>query len=254
MSRPIQSLTRATAILRLLAGGERRLGLADVATSLGLAKATAHGILRTLREEGLVEQDPDSGKYQLGAELLRLGHSYLDVHELRARARLWTDDLAHVSQEAVHLGVPHQHGVLIVDHVFRPDDSRQALEVGTMQPLHATALGKVLLAHDPSLRRNPPGRTCEASTLGSPTDGADVAAEAVLIRERGWAGSMDEAWAGTASVAAPVHDRPGNVVGTVGVSGPVERICDGGTVRPGLVSAVRDTARAISRDLGAGSH
>lgn len=88
MSRPIQSSIRATAILRLLAGGERRLGLADVATSPGLADATAHGILRTLREEGLVEQDPDSGKYQLGAELLRLGHSYLDVHELRARAQV----------------------------------------------------------------------------------------------------------------------------------------------------------------------
>ncbi|MGW3043996.1 IclR family transcriptional regulator [Kitasatospora sp. NPDC001159] len=252
MSRPIQSLTRATAILRLLAGGERRLGLADVATSLGLAKATAHGILRTLREEGLVEQDPDSGKYQLGPELLRLGQSYLDVHELRARAQLWTDDLARASGETVHLGVRHQDGVLIVHHVFRPDDSRQVLEVGTMQPLHATALGKVLLAHDPSLHRNPPSLTCEAFTPCSPTGGADVAGEAELIRQRDWAASVEEAWAGTASVAAPVRDRPGNVVGTLGVSGPVERICDGGTVRPGLVSVVRDTARAISRDLGAG--
>ncbi|MGW7445686.1 IclR family transcriptional regulator [Kitasatospora sp. NPDC054795] len=249
MSRPIQSLTRATAILRLLAASERRLGLADVATSTGLAKATAHGILRTLREEGLVEQDPDSGKYQLGAELLRLGQSYLDVHELRARARLWTDDLARVSGEAVHLGVRHQHGVLIVHHVFRPDDSRQTLDVGTMQPLHATALGKILLAHDPSLRRNPLGRTCEAPTPRIPTD---TAAEAALIRERGWAASVEEPWTGTASVAAPVRDRPGNVVGAVGVSGPAERICDGETVRPGLVSAVRDSARAISRDLGTG--
>ncbi|CAO0825979.1 hypothetical protein SMICM17S_06420 [Streptomyces microflavus] len=43
----------------------------------------------------------------------------------------------------------HQHGVLIVHHVFRPDDSRQVLEVGAMQPLHSTALGKVLSAFDP---------------------------------------------------------------------------------------------------------
>ncbi len=248
MSRPIQSLTRATAVLRLLAGGERRIGLADVATSLGLAKATAHGILRTLREEGLVEQDPDSGKYQLGAELLRLGHSYLDVHELRARAQLWTDDLARASGEAVHLGVRHQHGVLIVHHVFRPDDSRQILDVGTMQPLHATALGKVLRAHDPLERRRAPGRTAEASA----TDAADVDDEAVLTRERGWAMAVENTLDGTASVAAPVRARGGNVVGAVGVSGPAERICEAGAARPGLVTTVQDTARTISRSLGAG--
>src|SRR3954452_1882543 len=149
MPGPIQSLERAAAILRLLAGGERRLGLSEVSSTLGLAKGTAHGILRTLQQEGFVEQDPESGKYQLGAELLRLGQSYLDVHELRARALVWADDLARASGETVYLGVLHQHGVLIVHHVFRPDDSRQVLEIGAMQPLHSTALGKVLSAYDP---------------------------------------------------------------------------------------------------------
>lgn len=149
MARNIQSLERAAAMLRLLAGGERRLGLSDVATSLGLAKGTAHGILRTLQAEGFVEQDPASGRYQLGAELLRLGNSYLDVHELRARALVWTDDLARASGESVYVGVLHKSGVLIMHHVFRPDDSRQVLEVGAMQPLHSTALGKVLSAYDP---------------------------------------------------------------------------------------------------------
>ncbi|MCZ9336459.1 IclR family transcriptional regulator, partial [Streptomyces sp. TRM76130] len=71
------------------------------------------------------------------------------VHELRARALVWADDLARSSGESVHLGVLHQRGVLIVHHVFRPDDSRQVLEIGAMQPLHSTALGKVLSAYDP---------------------------------------------------------------------------------------------------------
>ncbi len=86
MARNIQSLERAAAMLRLLAGGERRLGLSDIASSLGLAKGTAHGILRTLQQEGFVEQDDTSGRHQPGAELPRLGTTYLDVHELRARA------------------------------------------------------------------------------------------------------------------------------------------------------------------------
>ena len=65
-----------------------------------MTRPTVHGLLQTLQAHGFVEQDPVSGKYQLGAELLRLGNSYLDVHELRARALVWTDDLARSSGEA----------------------------------------------------------------------------------------------------------------------------------------------------------
>ncbi|SEO66918.1 transcriptional regulator, IclR family [Actinacidiphila rubida] len=252
MPGPIQSLERAAAILRLLAGGERRLGLSDVASSLGLAKGTAHGILRTLQQEGFVEQDPVTGKYQLGAELLRLGNSYLDVHELRARALVWTDDLARSSGEAAYLGVLHQQGVLIVHHVFRPDDSRQVLDVGAMQPLHSTALGKVLAAYDPVAHREAAESEWSALTARTLTDAASFEEELALVRARGWAADLEETWDGVASVAAPVHDRRRMPVGAVGVTGAVERVCDGDGVRAGLVAAVRDCARAVSRDLGAG--
>src|SRR4051794_5241712 len=178
MARNIQSLERAAAMLRLLAGGERRLGLSDIASSLGLAKGTAHGILRTLQQEGFVEQDPASGRYQLGAELLRLGTTYLDIHELRARALVWTDDLARSGGEAAYLGVLHQQGVLIVHHVFRPDDSRQVLEIGAMQPLHSTALGKVLAAYDPVAHSDAIEAKRERLTARTVTEAADF--EAVL--------------------------------------------------------------------------
>lgn len=248
----IQSLERAAAILRLLAGGERRLGLSDVATSLGLAKGTAHGILRTLQHEGFVEQDAASGKYQLGAELLRLGNSYLDVHELRARALVWTDGLARSSGEAAYLGVLHQQGVLVVHHVFRPGDGRQVPEVGTMQPLHSTALGKVLCAYDPAARGELAGGAPAALTARTVTGAAQIEAELAAVRARGFAVDLEETWEGVASVAAPVHDRRRMPVGAVGVTGAVERMCDAGGVRAGLVAAVRDCARAVSRDLGAG--
>ncbi|MFC8719562.1 IclR family transcriptional regulator [Kitasatospora sp. NPDC057198] len=248
----IQSLSRAAAILRLLAGGERRLGLSEVAAGLGLAKGTAHGILRTLQQEGFVEQDPESGKYQLGAELLRLGQSYLDVHELRARALVWADDLARAAGETVYLGVLHQRGVLVVHHVFRPDDSRQVLEVGSMQPLHATALGKVLLAYDPVARGELGDGPWEAFTARTVTEPAALDAQCALVRERGWADAVEETWEGVASVAALVQDRRRNPVGAVCVSGAVETVCGpDGAVRPALVASVRTAARAISRDLGA---
>ncbi|HEY3477820.1 MAG TPA: IclR family transcriptional regulator [Streptomyces sp.] len=252
MPGPIQSLERAAAILRLLAGGERRLGLSDVSSSLGLAKGTTHGILRTLQQEGFVEQEPVSGKYQLGAELLRLGNSYLDVHELRARALVWTDDLARSSGEAAYLGVLHQQGVLIVHHVFRPDDSRQVLEVGAMQPLHSTALGKVLSAFDPVAHNEVADGERVALTARTITGADDFETVLDLTRARGWGADVEETWEGVASVAAPVYDRRRMPVGAVGITGAVERVCDTGEIQSRLVAAVRDCARAVSRDLGAG--
>jgi DNA-binding IclR family transcriptional regulator len=252
MARTIQSLERAAAVLRLLAGGERRLGLSDIASSIGLAKATTHGLLRTLQQEGFVEQDAASGKYQLGAELLRLGNSYLDVHELRARALVWTDDLARASGESAYLGVLHQQGVLIVHHVFRPDDSRQVLEVGAMQPLHSTALGKVLAAYDPVAHNEVMDGGFEPITELTVTDPAEFDKGLELVRARGWASDVGETWDGVASVAAPILDRRRMPVGAVGITGAVERMQSGHELRPRLIAAVRDCARSVSRDLGAG--
>lgn len=251
MPGPIQSLERAAAILRLLAGGERRLGLTDVAVTLGLAKGTVHGILRTLQQEGFVEQDPETGRYQLGAELLRLGNSYLDVHELRARALVWSDDLARVSCESVRIGVLHQGGVLVIHHVFRPDESRQVLEIGTMLPLHSTAWGKVLLAHDPVAHAELESELKEF-TRHTVTDRGALEHECAEIRDRGWASELEETLEGVASVAALIRDRRGNPLGAVGIGGAVERFADQGELSTRLIAAVRDTARSISRDLGAG--
>jgi DNA-binding IclR family transcriptional regulator len=72
-----------------------------------------------------------------------------------------------------------------------------------------------------------------------------------LTRARGFAADVEETWEGIASVAAPIHDRRRMPVGAVGVTGAVERICTNGELRPELIAAVRDCARAVSRDLGA---
>ncbi|MGW3997718.1 IclR family transcriptional regulator [Amycolatopsis sp. NPDC004772] len=247
MPGPIQSIERAAAILRLLARGSGRLGVGEIAESLELAKGTAHGILRTLQGVGFVEQDRDTGKYQLGAALLHLGTSYLDVNELRSRAINWADALAARSGEAVRIGAPLEGRVLVVHHVFRPDDSLQTLDVGTLLPLHATALGKVLLAYDTTLKAVPEPYT--RRTLVTQTA---IKRACAKVREAGWAAENGEMISGEAGIAAPIRGHGGIVVGAIGVSGPVERICEpDGAPSPRLLTQVRDAARAVSRDLGA---
>src|SRR5437660_11335947 len=90
----IQSIDRATAILKALASGPRRLGVSELADRLGLARPTVHGLLQTLQAHGFVEQDRHSDKYQLGPGLLQRGYSYLDLNELRARSIPYADRLA----------------------------------------------------------------------------------------------------------------------------------------------------------------
>jgi DNA-binding IclR family transcriptional regulator len=245
----IQSIERAAAILRLLSGRTHRMGVAELSGELELPKGTVHGILRTLQRVGFVEQDADSGKYQLGAALLHMGSSYLDGNELRTRALNWSDALAARSEESVRIGTLHENQVLVVHHVFRPDDSHQALEVGALLPVHATALGKALLAHHQYLAAELDGlRACTSSTI---TDLYRLRRELQDVRERGWAIDREELMVGVVSLAAPIEDRRGLTVGAIGISGARERMCEDGGARAELVAYVREAARAVSRELGA---
>src|SRR3954454_4749412 len=143
----IQSVDRAARILKALASGPRRLGVSEISDRLGLPRPTVHGLLKTLQAHGFVEQDRDSDKYQLGAGLLQLGASYLDLNELRGRSIVHAERLAARTGAAVRVGVLHGPTVVVVHHVFRPDTSLQILEVGAQLPAHATALGKAILAY-----------------------------------------------------------------------------------------------------------
>ena len=246
----VQSIERAVAVLRLLAGGPGRLALGEIARSLDLAKGTTHGILRTLRLVGFVEQDKVSGHYHLGAALLRLGSSHLDVNELRSRSINWADPLAARSGEAVRIGTALDGQVLIVHHVFRPDDTFQTLDVGSLLPMHATALGKALLAYRVSGTST--ARPMDRFTSRTIVTPQALAATLRHVRESGWSTEVEELTRGEAAVAAPIRGHGGLVVGAIGISGHVERICDSRyRARANLVAYVREAARAVSRDLGA---
>jgi DNA-binding IclR family transcriptional regulator len=251
MPGPIQSIERAAAILRLLSGRTPRLGVAELAGELELPRGTVHGILRTLQRVGFVEQDSESGKYQLGAALLHMGSSYLDGNELRARALNWSDALATQSGESVRIGTLHANQVLIVHHVFRPDDSRQALDVGDFLPVHATSLGKALLAHHQYLAPELSSDGLRALTRFTITDPYALRNELQVVRERGWSADVEELITDWASISAPIQDRRGVVVGAIGINGSLERLCESRRPREELVSQVREAARSVSRELGA---
>jgi DNA-binding IclR family transcriptional regulator len=246
----IQSVDRAARILKVLASGPRRLGVSEIADRLGMTRPTVHGLLQTLQAHGFVEQDRDSDKYQLGAGLLQLGNSYLDLNELRARSLVHAERLATRADAAVRVGVMHGASVVIVHHVFRPDTTLQILEVGAELPLHASALGKAMLAFLPASAiadmLAEPGPRLTSRTL---TESA-LRDELAVVRERGFARERDEAILGESSIAAPIFDHSSDAVGAIGVVGDTDRIMPRGPAKQ-LASAVSEAARGVSRELGA---
>ncbi|KAF0845259.1 IclR family transcriptional regulator [Nocardia caishijiensis] len=248
MPGPIQSIERAVAVLRLLARGSGPMGVGDVATALDLAKPTAHGILRTLLGTGFVDQDPATGRYLLGPAVHELGSDHLDINELRSRAIHRADALAARTGESVRMAVSRPAGVTVVHHVFRPDNSEQVLAVGEVVPAHATALGKVLLAYEPATELGP----APAFTHRTITERTALTRAIAEVRRTGWAGEVEEYRPGEAGVAAPIRASGGLVVAAIGISGPVDRLCDS-HLQPldTVVGQVRAAAQAVHRDLTA---
>ena len=242
----IQSVDRAVRILFELQDA-RRLGLTQLASRLELANSTCHGIVQTLVAQGLVEQDA-TGRYMLGPGVLRLGNVYLESNELRLRSLAAVDALAERTGHAVRVGVLLGTDVIVVHHVFRPDGSRQMSETGISIPVHASALGRALLAFHPEARallpRDGPLPRLTGRTI---VDVDELDERLEEVRANAIAYGQDEVVIGESEIAAPIVDADGGTVGAVGLVIPTPELTDD----PLLVNAVRDAAVRICRSLGA---
>lgn len=238
----IQSVDRAVRILFALQGA-RRMTLTELATELELAATTVHGIVRTLAVHGVVVQEREGGRYQLGPAVLRLGNVYLDTLDLRARSLHWAHELAHRTGRAVRVGVLFADNVVIIHHEPSPDGSRHMPELGIEIPSHASALGKAMLAFLPH---------AEQGSLRSMTGDTIASAEKLTEQLRpvvstGIAYEHDEAVLGESVIAGAIFDRTGTAVGAVGVVLPTSDW----PAPESIIDAVRTTAQTISRELGA---
>ena len=253
----VQSVERAAAMLQLLASQDEPLALAQVSTALGLAKGTAHGLLRTLAEVGFVTHDPASGRYEVSPDLYRLGAVAPDVNELRARALNWTDVLSARTGEAADVAVFRDGRATRIHHVLGAQDDfgGRAVVINSQLPLHTNALGKVLLAFDPSAGRSlmHGDGFLPAVTHRTIVERVQLFKELAQVRDHGWSSEVDEDVVGQAGIAAPIRDRGGFVVASVGIEGPTSRLADEtGQPKPTLVVEVQKAARSISRELGHG--
>jgi DNA-binding IclR family transcriptional regulator len=216
-TRQVASVQRAIAILDELAAARTELGTNELARRTGINVSTISRILATLAGGGLVDHVASTGRYRIGAGIVRLaGAVELDIRSL---ARPHLEELAGCLGETATLSVPGEHEAFTLDFAQSPLSVRSVAELGRTSVAHATAVGKVFLAYGGSL----PSEHLKAYTERTIVDRAALEAELAAIRDRGWAQAIGEREEDLTAVAVPLLARSGKLAAILGVQGPAVR-------------------------------
>lgn len=241
---------RALRILKVIADAFGPLALVEVSRRVALHASTTYRLLATLVAHGFVEQDSASGQYRIGVEAFRVGHSFANLLDLRARVRPMLEALAGQSNETANLVVPSALEAVYIDHVTSKSVARLLTQVGQRVPLHCTAVGKVLLAGMAVQNRIhlPQRIRLTYFTPKTITTRVSLGREIAKVRAQGYAVDRQEHEIGVACVAAPVRGVFGDVVAAIGISGPSGRVL---AALSTLIVQVQQSAADASRALGA---
>ncbi len=230
---------------------ERPLRFRDLAQLTGLPKGTLHRILQALIERRLVRLDEADSTYRLGHRLFELAHKVWAAFDIRGAAAPELDRLAQETGESVTLAELDQGAALYVDERNSSQPFGLRIGVGRRAPLHATAIGKALLAFLPPAEQQ--GQLARlglerftAATIVLPEQ---LAQELALTRARGYAISEEEHLEGVSAVAAPVLDHRGRPIAAIGVLGPRYRLTGDRLHTTGR--ELMQAARRISGNVGA---
>lgn len=205
---------------------DEELGVTDVARRLNVAKSTAHRLLTTLASRGLVEQNPENGRYRLGLHLFELGHLALERIELRRRSKALLEHLREASGWTVHLSVRQGADSLFLERLVTLRGMKAIEQYRRRWPLHATSSGKVICAYDPEAAHARVEAGFPAFTAHTITSERAFATELKAIRRQGYAISRGELMPQLASVAAPVLDGHGIAIAAISITGDIADVGD----------------------------
>jgi len=246
---PVKGLDTGLVVLRALAV-EQRATLTNLALSAGTSPSTAYRSLATLARHGLVEFDERTQEWAVGIEAFRVGAAFLARTGLVELSRPAMAGLMHDTQETANLGVADGNDVVFLAQVEARHPIRAFHDVGSRGALHASGIGKALLAEfdaaalEAFVTRSGLPRFNAATLVGAEALACDLAA----TRARGWSLDDGERHEGMRCVAAAIFDATGRAVAGVSVSGPSVRFPNQALERLG--ERVRETADAIGERLG----
>lgn len=245
-----QSLVRGLNLLERLSASPGGLALSEVAEQADLAPSTTHRLLQALQSQGFVTQDSELGVWKIDVKTFRIGNSFIEARDFVGTSRPFLRRLTAQTGETANLGVRDNGTAVFLAQSESPQMMRMITRLGSRAPLHASGVGKALMAWLPD---DDFERILDERGLARVTENTLHTSEALReglaeIRRQGFACDREEHAIGLHCVAACLHDEHGIPLAAISVSGPKARIPEERLAELG--ARVRDTAAEITAQLG----
>lgn len=249
----IGSFDKGLSILELVATAERPLRLQDVANAIGIDKSSASRFMATLQKHGLVDRDPRDKTFGAGARLAMWSSQLKAANAVVDAARPHLRRLTGMTLQTSHLAMLRDDRVVLVE--VMPSESAESVRQtpGDWDPLYCSAVGKAILAFLPPVEQRKlvdriVFRELTPSTIGSPEM---LRMELRNVVHERLACDDAENNPQISCIAAPVLDRSGYPVASLGISAIAARLPGSIRRQKGLVAAVRQVADELAREINA---
>ncbi|OAA20999.1 transcriptional regulator [Frankia sp. EI5c] len=241
----VQVLHRQALILDCFSGGRPRLRAADVRAATGLPTTTVARILRSLVQENLLQRTGDH--YSIGLRVMAWSAAATAGSDLIEAAKPVVTELRDRTGESsiVYVRQGGTRVAVLISH------SEQSIiyqgKIGQIQPLNAGGAGKIFMAYEPEALAAALDAGLPAYTENTITARDRLEADLEVVRRRGWAYSPEERERGLSSMAAPLTDARGALVGALAIGAPAFRLSLETAVHH--APALTECAKAISQQL-----
>lgn len=244
----LSSVSNAARAVKSFTSHHPTWGISELADHLDLSTSSTHRILATLADEGLLDQDPASGRYRLGLTVFDLAAAAPTERSLHEAALTSMFELRSRTGETVQLGVLDGREVVYVERLNSLHTLSVFREFGRRNAAHCSSVGKSLLAFSPKDQREAilDGWALPKVTEHTVTDMAEFERELKSIRRRGYSENRQESELGVVSIAAPILDAFDVPIAALSLVGPLERM---DPHRARYAEVVTFLAQAISNQL-----
>lgn len=245
----VSSVLKVFGILQAL-GDEREIGITELSQRVMMSKSTVYRFLQTMKSLGYVAQEGESEKYSLTLKLFELGARALQNVDLIRSADIQMREISRQTKETIHLGALDEDSIVYIHKIDSMYNLRMYSRIGRRNPLHSTAIGKVLLAwRDPEEVKEIISHiefTC--STPRTVKNAQELLTVLDKVREQGYGEDNEEQEEGLRCIAVPVFDRFGVVIAGLSISFPTLRFSE--EHLHDYVAMLHNAARIISAQMG----
>lgn len=245
----IKSLNRAFDIMEVLRERKDGMTLSQLKNRLGLSAATAYRMLNTMVQRGYIVPDAEK-KYRLGTKFIEMSGMSTKTGDLIPKVIPYMDRLLAEINETIHLSVLDRGEAVDIYNLESSNHVRVCTGIGLRLPLHASSVGKVLLAYLPEDRMESiiGLKGLQHFTENTISTLSDLRQELANVRQQGFAIDDREFDMNARCVAAPIRDHANRVIAALGISGLADR-CSPEDIEA-ITPMLKETCDRISRDLG----